>query len=63
MDSYIWYFYLQFQSYYFFYGYIRERHKCFFQKSEILFVCMLKPRSFNIQSQVSEIEAAQVYVH
>lgn len=37
----------------------RERHKCFFQKSEILFVCMLQPRSFNIQSQVSEIEAAQ----
>ncbi|CAL5203546.1 unnamed protein product [Lathyrus oleraceus] len=37
----------------------RERHKCFFQKSEILFICMLQPHSFNIESQVSEIEAAQ----
>ncbi|CAI8597909.1 unnamed protein product [Vicia faba] len=37
----------------------RERHRCFFQKSEILFICMLQPRSFNIESQVSEIEAAQ----
>ncbi|XP_012571794.1 nudix hydrolase 2 isoform X2 [Cicer arietinum] len=37
----------------------RERHKSFFQKSELLFVCMLQPRSFNIQKQLSEIEAAQ----
>lgn len=39
---------------------IRERHKAFFGKSELFFVCMLQPRSFEIERQVSEIEAAQV---
>ncbi|CAJ2668329.1 unnamed protein product [Trifolium pratense] len=37
----------------------RERHNCFFQKSEILFICMLQPHSFIIQSQASEIEDAK----
>ncbi|XP_027345878.1 nudix hydrolase 2-like [Abrus precatorius] len=37
----------------------KERHKSFFQKSELFFVCMLQPRSSKIQRQVSEIEAAQ----
>ncbi|TKY47882.1 Nudix hydrolase 2 [Spatholobus suberectus] len=37
----------------------KERHKSFFRKSELFFVCMLQPRSFKIQRQVSEIEAAQ----
>ncbi|KAH1214813.1 Nudix hydrolase 2 [Glycine max] len=37
----------------------KERHKSFFRKSELFFVCMLQPHSFKIQRQVSEIEAAQ----
>ncbi|KAK7393786.1 hypothetical protein VNO78_22350 [Psophocarpus tetragonolobus] len=37
----------------------KERHKCFFGKSELFFFCMLQPHSFKIQRQVSEIEAAQ----
>ncbi|CAJ1964723.1 unnamed protein product [Sphenostylis stenocarpa] len=37
----------------------KERHKAFFGKSELFFVCMLQPRSFKIERQVSEIEAAQ----
>ncbi|KAK7316539.1 hypothetical protein RJT34_00087 [Clitoria ternatea] len=37
----------------------KERHKSFFRKSELFFVCMLQPHSFEIQRQVSEIEAAQ----
>ncbi|KAK7273451.1 hypothetical protein RIF29_14501 [Crotalaria pallida] len=37
----------------------RQNHKSFFQKSDLLFVCMLQPHSFNIQRQTSEIEAAQ----
>ncbi|XP_061340686.1 nudix hydrolase 2-like [Gastrolobium bilobum] len=37
----------------------REKHRSFFQKSDLFFVCMLQPHSFNIQRQVSEIEAAQ----
>ncbi|KAL2327161.1 hypothetical protein Fmac_020588 [Flemingia macrophylla] len=37
----------------------KERHKSFFRKSELFFVCMLRPHSFKIQRQVSEIEAAQ----
>ena len=41
---------------------IRQSHKTFFQKSDLFFVCMLQPYSFNIQRQVSEIAAAQVYV-
>ncbi|XP_020208683.1 nudix hydrolase 2 [Cajanus cajan] len=37
----------------------KERHRSFFRKSELFFVCMLQPHSFKIQRQVSEIEAAQ----
>ncbi|KAK8470242.1 hypothetical protein PHAVU_004G085676 [Phaseolus vulgaris] len=37
----------------------KERHEAFFRKSELFFVCMLQPVSFEIQRQVSEIEAAQ----
>ncbi|CAA0832455.1 Nudix hydrolase 2 [Striga hermonthica] len=37
----------------------RQRHKSFFNKSELLFLCMLRPLSFDIQIQDSEIEAAQ----
>jgi hypothetical protein len=38
----------------------RENHKAFFSKSDLFFVCMLQPRSFDIQKQNQEIEAAQV---
>ncbi|KAI3456811.1 hypothetical protein Pfo_013474 [Paulownia fortunei] len=37
----------------------RQRHKSFFEKSDLIFLCMLRPLSFNIQKQDSEIEAAQ----
>ncbi|KAK6149416.1 hypothetical protein DH2020_016941 [Rehmannia glutinosa] len=37
----------------------RQRHESFFKKSDLLFLCMLRPLSFNIQKQDSEIEAAQ----
>ncbi|KAK7299817.1 hypothetical protein RJT34_10645 [Clitoria ternatea] len=37
----------------------RQSHKSFFQKSDIFFVCMLQPQSFDIQSQASEIVEAQ----
>nr|KJB42705.1 hypothetical protein B456_007G165700 [Gossypium raimondii]KJB42706.1 hypothetical protein B456_007G165700 [Gossypium raimondii] len=37
----------------------RQSHKSFFTKSDLLFVCMLRPRSFDIQKQDTEIEAAQ----
>ncbi|XP_059449865.1 nudix hydrolase 2-like isoform X2 [Corylus avellana] len=37
----------------------RESHKSFFSKSDLFFVCMLKPRSFDIQKQDQEVEAAQ----
>lgn len=37
----------------------RQSHKSFFQKSDLFFVCMLRPRSFDIQTQTSEIAAAQ----
>lgn len=37
----------------------RESHKSFFSKSDLFFVCMLQPRSFDIQKQNQEIEAAQ----
>ncbi|XP_054817307.1 nudix hydrolase 2-like [Prosopis cineraria] len=37
----------------------RQGHKSFFQKSDLFFICMLQPRSFDIQKQASEIEAAQ----
>ncbi|ONI09699.1 hypothetical protein PRUPE_4G004000 [Prunus persica] len=37
----------------------RQRHKSFFQKSDLFFVCMLRPLSFDIQKQEHEIEAAK----
>lgn len=41
----------------------RQLHKSFFQKSTLLFLCMLRPLSFVIQKQDSEIEAAKVRLH
>lgn len=37
----------------------RQSHKSFFSKSDLMFVCMLKPTSHDIEKQDSEIEAAQ----
>ncbi|XP_055959785.1 nudix hydrolase 7-like [Mercurialis annua] len=37
----------------------RQSHQSFFSKSDLFFVCMLRPRSFDIQKQDSEIEAAK----
>lgn len=37
----------------------RQSHKSLFEKSDLFFVCMLRPLSFDIQKQESEIEAAQ----
>ncbi|XP_010942276.1 nudix hydrolase 2 isoform X1 [Elaeis guineensis] len=37
----------------------RQNHMSFFGKSDLFFVCMLRPLSFDIQKQESEIEAAQ----
>ncbi|KAL5199853.1 hypothetical protein ABZP36_021056 [Zizania latifolia] len=37
----------------------RQSHKAFFEKSDLFFVCMLRPLSFDITRQESEIEAAQ----
>ncbi|XVF71725.1 hypothetical protein PTKIN_Ptkin12aG0062700 [Pterospermum kingtungense] len=37
----------------------RQSHKSFFTKSDLFFVCMLHPHSFDIQKQDTEIEAAQ----
>ncbi|KAH0669909.1 hypothetical protein KY285_024052 [Solanum tuberosum] len=37
----------------------RQSHKSFFGKSDLFFVCMLKPLAYNIQKQDSEIEGAQ----
>ncbi|XP_062086821.1 nudix hydrolase 2 [Humulus lupulus] len=37
----------------------KERHKAFFEKSDIFFVCILQPKSFDIQIQESEIEGAK----
>ncbi|XP_050218561.1 nudix hydrolase 2-like [Mercurialis annua] len=37
----------------------RQSHKVFFGKSDLFFICMLRPVSFDIQKQESEIEAAQ----
>ncbi|KAK4845633.1 hypothetical protein QYF36_007330 [Acer negundo] len=36
-----------------------QSHQSFFRKSDLFFVCMLRPRSFEIQKQDFEIEAAQ----
>ncbi|XP_058115227.1 nudix hydrolase 2-like [Magnolia sinica] len=37
----------------------RQSHKSFFEKSDLFFICMLRPLSSNIQKQETEIEAAQ----
>ncbi|KAJ6814341.1 nudix hydrolase 10-like isoform X1 [Iris pallida] len=37
----------------------RQSHMSFFEKSDLFFVCMLRPLSFDILKQESEIEAAQ----
>lgn len=37
-------------------------HKTFFQKSDLFFLCMMRPLSFDIQIQESEIDGAQVWV-
>ncbi|PRQ52475.1 putative hydrolase [Rosa chinensis] len=37
----------------------RHSHKAFFRKSDLFFICMLKPHSFEIQKQDLEIAAAQ----
>nr|VDC91093.1 unnamed protein product [Brassica rapa] len=37
----------------------RQTHKAFFEKSDLFFVCMLKPLSLEINAQETEIEAAQ----
>lgn len=37
----------------------RQNHRTFFEKSELCFMCMLHPLSFDIQEQESEIAAAQ----
>ncbi|XP_065854776.1 nudix hydrolase 2 isoform X2 [Euphorbia lathyris] len=37
----------------------RQSHKAFFEKSDLFFLCLLQPMSFDIQKQESEIEAAQ----
>ncbi|XP_019096029.1 PREDICTED: nudix hydrolase 2-like isoform X2 [Camelina sativa] len=37
----------------------RQTHKAFLEKSDLFFVCMLKPLSLEINAQESEIEAAQ----
>uniref|UniRef100_A0A1J3HSC9 Nudix hydrolase n=1 Tax=Noccaea caerulescens TaxID=107243 RepID=A0A1J3HSC9_NOCCA len=36
-----------------------QTHKSFFAKSDLFFICLLRPTSFDIQKQDSEIEAAQ----
>ncbi|XP_058001290.1 nudix hydrolase 2 isoform X1 [Hevea brasiliensis] len=38
----------------------RQSHKSFFGKSDLFFLCFLRPLSFDIQKQELEIEAAQV---
>ncbi|KAG0450325.1 hypothetical protein HPP92_026851 [Vanilla planifolia] len=37
----------------------RQSHNSFFEKSDLFFLCMLHPLSFDIQKQESEIEVAQ----
>lgn len=40
----------------------RQNHKAFFEKSDLFFLCLLRPLSFDIQIQELEIEAAQVKI-
>ncbi|KAF5479068.1 hypothetical protein F2P56_005573 [Juglans regia] len=37
----------------------RQSHKVFFQKSDLFFICMMRPLSFDIEKQELEIAAAQ----
>ncbi|XP_034211059.1 nudix hydrolase 10-like isoform X3 [Prunus dulcis] len=37
----------------------RQSHNTFFEKSDLFFVCMLHPRTFDIEKQELEIEAAK----
>ncbi|CAH9076880.1 unnamed protein product [Cuscuta europaea] len=37
----------------------RQSHKSFFEKSDLFFLCMMQPSSFDIQIQEQEIEEAQ----
>ncbi|TQD92179.1 hypothetical protein C1H46_022217 [Malus baccata] len=37
----------------------RQAHKAFFEKSDLFFVCILRPLTFDIQKQELEIEAAK----
>ncbi|PIM97348.1 Diadenosine and diphosphoinositol polyphosphate phosphohydrolase [Handroanthus impetiginosus] len=37
----------------------RQSHKSYFEKSDLVFVCMLQPLTLDIQPQEAEIEAAQ----
>ncbi|KAH0987439.1 hypothetical protein GBA52_014616 [Prunus armeniaca] len=39
--------------------YILQSHKSFFEKSDLSFVCMLHPQTFDIEKQELEIEAAK----
>lgn len=41
----------------------RQSHQTFFQKSDLFFICMLRPLSHDIRKQDLEIEAAQVCVN
>ncbi|MFS8009123.1 putative hydrolase [Helianthus anomalus] len=41
---------------------VQQSHKSFFSKSDLMFVCMLKPTSLDIEKQDSEIEAAHVII-
>ncbi|CAN1336892.1 Nudix hydrolase 2 [Linum perenne] len=36
----------------------RQSHKAFFEKSDLFFLCLLRPISFDIQKQEAEIDAA-----
>lgn len=40
----------------------RQMHKSFFGKSDLFFICMMRPLTFNLQKQDLEIEAAQVFL-
>lgn len=38
----------------------RQAHKAYFEKSDLFFVCMLRPLSFDVQRQELEVEDARV---
>ncbi|XP_018716436.2 nudix hydrolase 2, partial [Eucalyptus grandis] len=41
----------------------RQSHQAFFTKSDLLFLCVLRPKSTLIEKQEVEIEAAEVHSH